>query len=167
MSLDSSGVNRAAASALVAVLLLCGCLSGARAEPDSGGGVDEPFGIAPQPISPREPRPRAQTWVVSGVVVTPNNGPAQGPMSIDLSATMARIERGESHSHRNDGSVFRNRPPSRGAAPLLPLKPEGYYREYVHPTPGIGGPGPQRVVLGENGEVFYTPDHYLSFVRVR
>jgi len=29
---------------------------------------------------------------------------------------------------------------------LLPVKPQGYYREFVHPTPGVNGSGAMRVV---------------------
>lgn len=78
-----------------------------------------------------------------------------------LQGTLDRIARGQSFPHRNDGSVFGNR------EQLLPTQPSGYYREFVHPTPGIGGPGGQRVVVGHAGEVYYTPDHYKSFVRVK
>lgn len=77
---------------------------------------------------------------------------------VDLSATIDRIRRGERHSHRNDGSVFRNR------ERRLPKKPRGYYTEYVHPTEGMRGPGPQRIVTGRQGEWYYTPDHYKSFI---
>nr|EKW6799036.1 hypothetical protein [Pseudomonas aeruginosa] len=31
----------------------------------------------------------------------------------------------------------------------LPVKPAGYYTEYVHPTPGVTGPGAQRIVVGK------------------
>jgi filamentous hemagglutinin len=63
--------------------------------------------------------------------------------------------------HVNDGSVFMNR------EGLLPEQPVGYYREYVHPTAGIDGPGRQRLVIGGGGETYYTPDHYKSFIRIR
>lgn len=79
---------------------------------------------------------------------------------IDLQPTIDRIERGERHAHRNDGSVFQNR------ENRLSRKPSGYYREYVVPTPDLSGPGPQRLILGNGGEVYYTHDHYRSFRRI-
>jgi guanyl-specific ribonuclease Sa len=82
----------------------------------------------------------------------------QGP--IDLQPTLDRIDKGERHRHRNDGSVFQNR------EKRLPRKENGYYREYVVPTPNENGPGPQRLILGSEGEVFYTSDHYKSFKRL-
>lgn len=82
----------------------------------------------------------------------------RGP--VDLSETIERIRAGETFPHRNDGSVFGNR------ERLLPSKPRGYYREYVHPTDGINGPGPQRLVVGKDGDWWYTPDHYASFIQL-
>ncbi len=79
----------------------------------------------------------------------------------DLAPTLERIEKGIEHPHRNDGSVFQNR------ERRLPRKPSGYYREYVHPTPGERGPGAQRVVIGKDDEVYYTADHYKTFRRVK
>ena len=80
--------------------------------------------------------------------------------TIDLGPTLSRIKRGESNRHRNDGTTFQNR------EGRLPRKPSGYYKEYVQPTPGINGPGPQRLILGEQGEIWYTPDHYKTFKQI-
>ncbi|WP_414704828.1 ribonuclease domain-containing protein [Pseudomonas coleopterorum] len=55
---------------------------------------------------------------------------------------MDRIKSDEYFPDRNNSSIFQNR------ASDLPQKPAGYYAEYVHPTPGIAGPGPQRIVVG-------------------
>ena len=80
---------------------------------------------------------------------------------VDLTATLQRIERGKRLRFSHDGITFENR------ERRLPAKPGGYYQEFVHPTPGVEGPGGQRVVLGRDGEVYYTPDHYRTFRRVR
>jgi guanyl-specific ribonuclease Sa len=80
---------------------------------------------------------------------------------LGVSSTMNRIARGESYSHDNDGSTFQNK------EGILPAKGSDYYKEYVHPTPGINGHGPQRVVTGSGGEYFYTPDHYKTFIRFK
>jgi guanyl-specific ribonuclease Sa len=79
---------------------------------------------------------------------------------IDMGPTLDRINRGERLEFTHDGIVFQNRERQ------LPSKPAGYYHEYVHPTPGIAGPGPQRIVRGRNGETYYTPDHYRTFQRL-
>jgi len=79
---------------------------------------------------------------------------------IDIRRTLDRIKSGKRLSFPNDGSEFQNR------ERRLPKQPEGYYKEYVHPTPGLSGPGPQRIVLGKSGETYYTPDHYRTFRRM-
>ncbi|MBD8733583.1 two-partner secretion domain-containing protein [Pseudomonas sp. CFBP 13710] len=81
--------------------------------------------------------------------------------TVDLGPTLDRIKSGGSFPHRNDGSIFQNR------ASDLPQKPAGYYTEYVHPTPGIAGPGPQRIVVGKGGEMYYTADHYKTFIPIK
>ncbi|MEA1030553.1 filamentous hemagglutinin N-terminal domain-containing protein [Pseudomonas sp. N-137] len=80
--------------------------------------------------------------------------------TVDLGPTLDRIKSGGSFPHRNDGSIFQNR------AGDLPQKSAGYYTEYVHPTPGVSGPGPQRIVVGKSGEMFYTADHYKTFIPI-
>jgi|GEM_PF-5302367 len=81
--------------------------------------------------------------------------------TVDLAPTLERIERGERLEYHDDGSVFQNRESH------LPHKPSGYYHEWVVRTPGLGGPGPQRVVTGREGELWYSSDHYHHFTRVK
>ena len=79
---------------------------------------------------------------------------------IDVGPTLERIERGKRLRFSHDGIVFENR------EKRLPRKPSGYYREFIHPTAGQSGPGGQRLVIGQEGEVYYTPDHYRTFERL-
>src|SRR4051794_3820172 len=84
---------------------------------------------------------------------------------IDPNLTLDRVKAGKKLEHRNDGAFFRNR---EGNLPTR--KDRNYYREFVHFTREVKGlrfPGPQRVVVGKKGEVYYTGDHYSSFTRVR
>ncbi|SEM40657.1 ribonuclease domain-containing protein [Xaviernesmea oryzae] len=101
-----------------------------------------------------------ETRFISGVTVENvyNGTKLQG--TVDIKPTLDRIQSGVANSHRRDGTIFQNR------EGLLPPEVNGYYREYVHPTPGFNGPGPQRVITGQNGELYYTPDHYNSFIRL-
>nr|WP_142017378.1 ribonuclease domain-containing protein [Serratia fonticola] len=87
--------------------------------------------------------------------------------TVDLKPTLDRIANGGTNPHRNDGSVFKNLPDRTTGQPGLPVQPTGYYKEYVHPTPNISGPGPQRVIVGQNGEAYYTNDHYKTFIKIR
>ena len=61
---------------------------------------------------------------------------------------------------RNDGVTFQNR------EKRLPQKDAGYYKEYTVPTPGSQDRGARRLVTGAEKEVFYTGDHYSTFVVV-
>lgn len=80
---------------------------------------------------------------------------------VDLGPVFARIASGNRDSHRNDGTTFGNR------EGRLPRQPRGYYTEWVVRTEGVRSVGPQRLITGRNGEAFYTPDHYETFVPVR
>jgi ribonuclease T1 len=58
---------------------------------------------------------------------------------------------------KNDGVVFTNR------QRILPACAASYYHEYTVPTPGAPNRGARRIVTGNGGEYFYTPDHYVTF----
>jgi filamentous hemagglutinin len=122
-------------------------------------GPDNLFGPTPVP----EVGDPAQTGGlrVPDVEVRDVDGRVAWRGDVDLAPELARIDAGERDPHRNDGGIFRNR------EGLLPSRPDGHYREYVVRTPGISHAGPQRLVLGADGEVYYTHDHYRSFQRIR
>jgi guanyl-specific ribonuclease Sa len=120
---------------------------------------------APRSASPRSSElPRKQS--VDGVRIVDQHGEVVVRGQVDLRPTLERIVRGEHYPHRNDGAVFQNRPPPGKREPELPVRPRGYYHEYVLPTAGLEGPGPQRIVRGRGGEWYYTPDHYETFIRL-
>ncbi len=74
--------------------------------------------------------------------------------------TIRLIEQDGPFPYRKDGATFSNR------EGLLPARPHGYYREYTVITPGSPDRGARRIVAGENGELYYTDDHYASFREV-
>ncbi|WP_309115046.1 ribonuclease domain-containing protein [Saccharothrix sp.] len=79
----------------------------------------------------------------------------------EAKATWELIERGGPFPYpRNDGTTFQNR------EKRLPAKSGDYYREYTVPTPGSDDRGARRLVTGREREVYYTGDHYESFVVV-
>jgi len=98
---------------------------------------------------------------IDGVTVVDTRQNIRLTGTVNLEGTFNRINSGSKFPHKNDGSIFRN------DKSALPAKDFGYYTEYVHPTPGVSGPGVQRVVIGRSGEVYYTPDHYNSFIRLK
>jgi filamentous hemagglutinin len=99
--------------------------------------------------------------VVHNVTVRDTDGRVAFRGDVDLAPELARIDAGTRDPHRNDGGVFGNR------EGRLPDHGRGYYHEYVVRTPGISHAGPQRLILGAGGEVWYTFDHYESFRRIR
>jgi len=105
-----------------------------------------------------------------GTITNANSGelvtaPSSGEISIvDLPAeaitTLELIDTDGPFPYRKDGSVFQNR------EGRLPDEPRGYYREYTVDTPGSSDRGARRIVGGENGDVWYTGDHYDTFARI-
>jgi ribonuclease T1 len=107
--------------------------------------------LAP-PASARqtEPRSAAAPAVVSAAQLPP-----------EARITIVAIRRGGPFAYDRDGVVFGN------FEHLLPLQERGYYREYTVPTPGVSHRGARRIIAGRGGELYYTPDHYRSFRRIR
>jgi len=56
---------------------------------------------------------------------------------------------------------YKNSPTTSGA-PTLPSNTT-YTEFYLSPKPN---PGPERIVMGSNGDVYYTADHYNSFIKL-
>jgi filamentous hemagglutinin len=139
---------------LVAIALVLGVALFGYLRTQSGG----PGAGLPSVASSRSD----QSQVIKNVKIYSQDGRLAYQGNVDLSPVLARIERGQRDHHRNDGSIHRNR---EGKLPRQADRE--YYREYVVRTPGLKEVGPQRLIIGKAGEVFYTPDHYRSFTRVR
>lgn len=71
--------------------------------------------------------------------------------------TLALIAQGGPYPFSRDGATFGN------FERILPRKSSGYYQEYTVRTPGEADRGARRIVAGQAGEKYYTPDHYNSF----
>jgi ribonuclease T1 len=147
---------RAVATVLVLLLLaVAGYLAGTTS-------TDGPTAAAP-------PAAYSSPSTGSGRDPSAGSGDAAGLPVVDLAGlpveaqrTVALIDRGGPFPYGKDGAVFGNR------ERLLPVQRSGYYREYTVPTPGSDDRGARRVIAGDAGrQLFYTADHYASFVRVR
>jgi len=97
--------------------------------------------------------PATTTTMLSDVTVI-SYGKTVGQGTVNVGSTVQAIQSGTA-SYRG---VFQN------TANLLPVNPTGYYREFLVPTPGVSGAGPQRIITGMGGELYYTPNHYQSFI---
>lgn len=82
---------------------------------------------------------------------------AIGDLPIEAIETLVLIEDGGPFPFERDDLIFENR------EGILPAKPVGHYREYTVVTPGEDDRGARRVVAGDDGELYYTDDHYGSF----
>jgi ribonuclease T1 len=71
--------------------------------------------------------------------------------------TLLLIEADGPFPYDQDGATFQNR------EGVLPSHPRGYYHEYTVETPGSPDRGARRIVTGDDGERYYTDDHYESF----
>jgi guanyl-specific ribonuclease Sa len=101
------------------------------------------------------------SFVASNSTSIPTISRAQLPPEALI--TFKNIEKGGPFPFPNhDGTTFLNR------EGILPSKPSGYYKEYTVPTlcTGTHGRGPQRIVSGQNGVMYYTPDHYNTFEQI-
>ncbi len=75
--------------------------------------------------------------------------------------TWKLIEKGGPYPYpRNDGVVFDNR------EKVLPRKQSGYYHEFTVKTPGSPDRGARRLITGQAQELYFTENHYASFVVV-
>ncbi|GGP42388.1 ribonuclease domain-containing protein [Saccharothrix coeruleofusca] len=118
---------------------------------DVGGGSTAPTS-APATSAPASGVPGAD----SGLPVEPLSR-----LPAEAARTWQLIGRGGPFPHpEHDGARFHNR------ERRLPAKSGEYYREYTVPTPGSPDRGARRLVTGERDEVYYTGDHYESFVVV-
>ena len=96
---------------------------------------------------------RATTDFIGNAKVT-SFGRKIGEGTIDVRSTIDGIKNG----------TIKERATFLNTEGLLPIKGPEYYREYVLPTPTTPKVGPQRIIQGRNGELYYSPDHYHSFV---
>ena len=107
---------------------------------------------------------RLLTVFVTAKTVVEKKAPVRVSLShgrtADLTAELKRIALGEKDEHRHDGTVFLNREGK------LPRQDHYYYTEFVHRVSDDRSPGACRIVIGAKGDVWYTPDHYNTFIRV-
>jgi ribonuclease T1 len=107
--------------------------------------------------SPSDPtRPGGATDPASGLPwIAASSLPPEGR------ATLALIRAGGPYPYpRNDNQTFANR------ERLLPPEGRGYYKEFTVITPGSDDRGARRIIIGSQGERYWTADHYASFSRI-
>jgi guanyl-specific ribonuclease Sa len=103
----------------------------------------------------QQSRPPASAPARSGLPVRPMSS-----LPPQAAQTWTLILRGGPFPSSRDGVVFENR------ERRLPGEPSGYYHEYTVPTPGSDDRGARRLITGAGRELYYTGDHYQTFVAV-
>lgn len=121
-------------------------LGGPGGETDPGGaGTSRSVGVSPgEESTPDSPLAR----------IGESRLPDEGRETLDL------VRAGGPFPHERDGITFENR------EGILPQRDRGYYREYTVPTPGEEDRGARRIVGGDDGDRYYTDDHYASFRQI-
>lgn len=153
-------------------------LAGLVSGPAAGIVLSTPAPVEADPFKFLNPPCVPSQALVPGKTFNPVVSDARRVRAID--DLLAKIAACRPLPYNNDGVVHTD--PHNG----LPKKPAGYYREYTLVVPNrppgskpeavlIGGQsymtgpvlsirGPERLMIGNNREVYYTPDHYTSFV---
>jgi ribonuclease T1 len=74
--------------------------------------------------------------------------------------TVLLIQQDGPFPYRQDGVIYNN------LEQQLPNKPRGYYHEYTVKTPGSPDRGTRRIITGQDGQFYYTSNHYQAFVSI-
>jgi ribonuclease T1 len=162
------GPRNAVVAVALLVLVLVVVLSRLVGGGPESSGLAEPGTTASAPSSSSSSSSGSRGPTTRGPSPAATRDPETGLRVVALSSlprqaqeTVALIDRGGPFPYRQDGVTFGNR------ERRLPSHPSGWYREYTVVTPGEGDRGPRRIVTGDDDrQVFYTGDHYGSFVRV-
>lgn len=160
----SRRARRATVVAVLVVLALLGVLAGLAGRGGGPGAASGPSSSPSarattrpsQPVSPPRSSPTAGRDAETGLRLV-----ALASLPREAQATVALVDRGGPFPYAQDGVTFGNN------ERRLPSHPRGWYREYTVRTPGERDRGARRIVTGDDDrQVFYTADHYGSFVRV-
>ena len=135
---------------------------------DGGGTTTAPQPTPTVTVSPStDPSTDATTDATTDVPtsdVDPDSGLpwiAESELPPEALDTLKDIDNGGPYAYPGrDDTMFTNR------EGLLPDHESGYYREYTVETPGSDDRGARRIIRGNDGELYYTDDHYDSFRRI-
>ena len=117
---------------------------------------------APRPVDPA-PRTDDRHQAPPAIALGDPELERQVALVIESMDRTGRPPAGVAQGGRRNGrrGVFEN------AEGRLPVQPGGYYTETDVWPRAEGGRGPRRLIFGRGREVYYTADHYRTFVRIR
>ena len=147
-----------AALAVLAFVLAGVPTAGTSPSAETTTGATSP---APQPgqARPTTEEPAAPAQAAPRSVPNQSGLPEVNASELPAEArqTLMLIAQGGPYPYTRDDVTFGN------FERILPRKSSGYYKEYTVKTPGESDRGARRIVAGQAGEKYYTPDHYNSF----
>ncbi|HEX9086444.1 MAG TPA: ribonuclease domain-containing protein [Arthrobacter sp.] len=144
----------------VLAFVLAGVPQTATAPPVAGGPTaGQPSTVQPSTVQPSAALSDAPAPAAPPAIANPSGLPEVKASGLPAEArqTLALIARGGPYPYTRDGVTFGN------FERILPRKSSGYYKEYTVRTPGESDRGARRIVAGQAGDKYYTPDHYNSF----
>ena len=138
-------------------------------------GLCQPAALAPAPVGP--------SAAVARVTPAPKPGKDLLPVIQDqirvkaILKLLADIYNGVHLPYSQDGATFTNR------EGRLPAQPHGFYKEYTLLTgsaphtvviggvtyqvaPDLSARGSERLIVGGGEKIYYTPDHYGTFIQL-
>jgi ribonuclease T1 len=164
---SSSGGNKKLTVSGLVVLALIALFSYFTGIDLLGTGDQSQTKAAPTATVQAQVQTESQSSQAATAIEVPSEGPVSGlPVVLwvelppEAHDTIYLIDDGGPFPYDKDGSTFQNR------EGILPARANGYYAEYTVITPGSNDRGARRVVGGDDGELYYTDDHYDSFQEV-
>lgn len=151
-------IHRGIVALASAVLLLAGCAPAETAVRAHTSPTENAGPSLTHRVSPTAPggTARPQAGAARALPVK-----ALSELPAEAATTWRLVVNGGPFPYSRDGVVFQNR------EGRLPSRGRGYYREYTVPTPGSRDRGARRLIGGGGTrEIYYTGDHYRSFVVV-
>jgi guanyl-specific ribonuclease Sa len=145
------------AALIMALVVLVQAFAPAARAP-APGPATAPVAVAP---APAQVAPAAPADADLAPIPVVGGAPVSDPDQVrEIRMVLALAARGPPYLHRQDGTSFQNR------ERRLPAMPRGHYREFTVRTPGENDRGARRLVIGKDGVIWYTIDHYQSFRRL-
>jgi ribonuclease T1 len=148
------------AALVMALVVLVQAFAGPAGGSGPARSAPGPTASAPTAAVPAAPAPAVADATVAPIPVV-DGTPVSDPDQVrEIRTVLTLAARGPPYPHRQDGTSFQNR------ERRLPAMPRGHYREFTVRTPGESDRGARRLVIGKDGVIWYTTDHYQTFRRL-
>lgn len=146
--------------ALIVLGLIYALLHG-PAQPPS----QPPANQSSPPVATQAPAPQrraaAAPSVIGSAIPVADGAAIDDPDEVsEIRRTLSAMRRGPPYPFHADDGTWENR------EHRLPEHPMGWWREFTVVTPGEHDRSTRRIVAGKDGALYFTRDHYHTFVRL-